>query len=62
MLAAQLVPTTLAGHPFWSVPESKKVSTRTSFITNVALTGGLLTVALGPQRSRRARRRARKKG
>ncbi|MBE6477194.1 MAG: DoxX family protein [Propionibacteriaceae bacterium] len=57
VLAAQLVPTTLAGHPFWSAPAEKKASTRSSFITNVALAGGLLGVALGPQKGKRARKK-----
>lgn len=61
VLAAQLVPTTLAGHPFWFAPAEKRASTRSSFITNVALTGGLLGVALGPKKGRKTRRRARKK-
>ncbi|WP_316667925.1 DoxX family protein [uncultured Propionibacterium sp.] len=54
LLAAQLVPTTLTGHPFWSAPE-ERTSTHGALISNVALAGGLLTVALGPKRAGRAR-------
>lgn len=43
-LAASLVPTTLAGHGFWSVkdPGARKAQ-RTQFMKNAAMLGGLLT-------------------
>jgi uncharacterized membrane protein YphA (DoxX/SURF4 family) len=45
-LAASLVPTTLADHPFWTVddPEERAVQ-RVLFLKNVSLTGGLLLAA-----------------
>lgn len=55
VLAAQLVPTTLAGHRFWSAPAEEKDSVRTAFVSNVALAGGLLTVALGKKQGRRVK-------
>lgn len=47
MLAASLVPTTLAGHPFWTIedPAARKVQ-RTQFHKNLAMIGGLLFVAI----------------
>ncbi|PIE27510.1 MAG: hypothetical protein CSA58_03955 [Micrococcales bacterium] len=46
MLAAGLVPTTLAEHAFWNEtdPETKRQQ-RSKFLTNVALMGGLLIAA-----------------
>ena len=46
-LAASMVPTTLAGHPFWQVedPVARKQQ-RTNFFTNVSLMGGLILAAM----------------
>jgi putative oxidoreductase len=46
-LAASLVPTTLAGHPYWAIedPEVRKIQ-RIQFHKNMALIGGLLFAAL----------------
>lgn len=42
-LAATLVPTTVAGHPFWKETEPEKKSTqRTHFFKNVSMLGGLM--------------------
>jgi uncharacterized membrane protein YphA (DoxX/SURF4 family) len=57
-IAAMLVPTTIAGHPFWARDgEPQRTISRNEFLKNVALAGGLLAVA-GARGSRRARRRA----
>lgn len=64
-LAASLVPTTLAGHPFWKQDGSERGKQQTHFLKNVAMFGGLLTAALDTGgrpsvfwSSRRAARRA----
>lgn len=44
-LAAGLVPTTFAGHPFWSVPEAERAGHQTHFLKNLGLLGGLLLAA-----------------
>jgi len=45
-LAASLVPTTLAGHPFWAEADaSARATQRTQFLKNAAMLGGLLLVA-----------------
>jgi putative oxidoreductase len=46
VLAANLVPTTVAGHPFWdrSRPDSK--AQQTQFLKNLGLLGGLLLAAV----------------
>jgi putative oxidoreductase len=46
-LAASLVPTTYAGHPFWTVddPEQRRLQ-RILFLKNVGLLGGLIFAAL----------------
>jgi len=41
-LAANLVPTTLVGHAFWSAPEDQKTMQKINFFKNVSLLGGLL--------------------
>src|SRR5919107_2931015 len=47
LLAASLVPTTLAGHRFWETTDpDQKVSDRVEFFKNVSLVGGLLITAL----------------
>jgi putative oxidoreductase len=60
-LAASLVPTTLAGHAFWSHedPGARKTN-RIQFLKNLGLLGGLVAVASSTGRAgggRRARRR-----
>jgi uncharacterized membrane protein YphA (DoxX/SURF4 family) len=43
MLAASLIPTTLAGHPFWELDDPKERSAqRIQFLKNLGLLGGLL--------------------
>jgi uncharacterized membrane protein YphA (DoxX/SURF4 family) len=46
LLAVTLVPTTLAGHPFWEESDpAAKSAQRTQFFKNVSLLGGLLIAA-----------------
>lgn len=45
-LAAQLVPVTLAGHPFWEKNGDEKTGEQIQFFKNLGLIGGLLVVAL----------------
>jgi uncharacterized membrane protein YphA (DoxX/SURF4 family) len=46
-LIASMIPTTAAGHPFWTIedPEARKQQ-RTQFLKNSAMVGGLLMVVL----------------
>jgi putative oxidoreductase len=44
-LAATLVPTTLAGHPFWAVPKEDRPAQQIQFMKNLGLLGGLLLAA-----------------
>ncbi|MEV8514916.1 DoxX family protein [Dactylosporangium sp. NPDC051484] len=47
LLAGSLVPTTLAGHPFWSIEEpQQRAAQRIQFLKNLGLAGGLLLAAL----------------
>ncbi len=41
-LAANLIPTTLVGHPFWSAPPEQKAMQQINFFKNLSLLGGLL--------------------
>ena len=44
-LAGSLIPTTIAGHPFWEASDDKeRAAQRTQFLKNVAMLGGLLLV------------------
>jgi putative oxidoreductase len=49
VLAANLVPTTFAGHPFWTLPEPERTQHETHFLKNLALLGGLLLAAADTQ-------------
>ncbi len=44
VLAASLVPTTLAGHPFWKLDGKEAAQQRIQFMKNLGLLGGLLGV------------------
>ena len=47
VLAASLVPTTLAGHPYWTIEDpAERNQQRIHFHKNVALIGGLLLAVL----------------
>jgi uncharacterized membrane protein YphA (DoxX/SURF4 family) len=45
VLAAGLIPTTVAGHPFWSVPKEERAGQQVHFLKNLGLLGGLLLAA-----------------
>lgn len=46
-LAASLIPTTVAGHPFWAQPDPQSQQLhRIQFLKNVGLLGGLLLAAV----------------
>jgi hypothetical protein len=45
LLAAGLVPTTFAGHPFWGVEKEERAQQQTQFLKNLGLLGGLLLAA-----------------
>lgn len=48
VLAALMVPTTLAGHPYWHETDPKaRAQQRTHFLKNLCMLCGLLEVALG---------------
>ncbi|HEU0131385.1 MAG TPA: DoxX family membrane protein [Mycobacteriales bacterium] len=56
-LAASMVPTTVAGHPFWEEADPvARAGHRVHFAKNVSLAGGCLVLAGSPRRRRRARR------
>ena len=42
---AGLIPTTVAGHPFWSHPKEQRSTHQTQFLKNLGLLGGLLLAA-----------------
>jgi uncharacterized membrane protein YphA (DoxX/SURF4 family) len=45
-LAVSMVPTTVAGHPFWEIDEPvKRSQQRVQFLKNLGILGGLLVVA-----------------
>ena len=51
VLAGALVPTTLAGHPFWNEQDpQKRKGQLTHFLKNLSMTGGLLFIAAGEDR------------
>lgn len=45
LLAANLIPTTFAGHPFWTVPKPERAAQEIHFLKNLGLLGGLLLAA-----------------
>ena len=46
-IAATLVPTTLAGHPFWKEEDpAKRKAQRIQFLKNMAMMGGVLLAAV----------------
>jgi uncharacterized membrane protein YphA (DoxX/SURF4 family) len=45
VLAVNLIPTTLAGHPFWQRSDPQRSQHEIHFLKNVALLGGLLITA-----------------
>lgn len=47
VLGLQLIPTTAAGHRFWEKEGSAYYQSRTAFVSNIGLFGGLAAVALG---------------
>jgi putative oxidoreductase len=49
VLAAGLVPTTLAGHAFWAMPKPERALHQTHFLKNLGLLGGLLLAAADTQ-------------
>lgn len=51
VLAGLLVPTTLAGHPFWNESDPKaRAQQRTHFLKNLCMLAGLVEVAAGGRR------------
>lgn len=49
ILAASLVPTTLAGHPFWELPPGpQRHEAIIPFLSNAAVLGGLLALVIRP--------------
>ena len=49
VLAAGLVPTTFAGHPFWTYSQPERTQHETHFLKNLGLLGGLLLAAADTQ-------------
>jgi putative oxidoreductase len=49
VLAVSLVPTTFAGHPFWSMPKPERNAQQVHFLKNLGLLGGLLLAAADTQ-------------
>ena len=46
-LIASLIPTTVAGHPFWTIEDpAARAQQRIHFLKNSAMLGGLLLVVL----------------
>ncbi|GAA4891682.1 hypothetical protein GCM10025789_05780 [Tessaracoccus lubricantis] len=59
-LIASLVPTTLAGHPFWEMEAGQARSmNKIQFFKNLSIIGGLVSVLLSPGKAKKvtARRR-----
>jgi hypothetical protein len=49
VLAAGLIPTTFAAHPFWELPKPERIAHQTHFLKNLGLLGGLLLAAADTQ-------------
>jgi uncharacterized membrane protein YphA (DoxX/SURF4 family) len=49
VLAAGLIPTTFAAHPFWELPKPERTAHQTHFLKNLGLLGGLLLAAADTQ-------------
>jgi uncharacterized membrane protein YphA (DoxX/SURF4 family) len=50
VLAGSMVPTTLAGHPFWTIDDpAERVSHKVHFLKNLSMLGGLLLAAADTQ-------------
>jgi putative oxidoreductase len=49
VLAANLVPTTIAGHPFWAMSQPERSQHEGHFLKNLGLLGGLLLAAADTQ-------------
>ena len=49
-LALSLVPTTLAGHPFWKMTGNDRASQQVHFTKNLGILGGLLLLLIEPRR------------
>lgn len=68
-LAASLVPTTLAGHPFWEIEDAgQRAQQKIHFLKNIGLLGGLILAAVDTEgapslgwRAKRAAGRVREK-
>ena len=57
LLAANMVPRTVAGHAFWNEPDpSVRSEQRQQFVKNISTAGGLLMSALPPRRPRWVKR------
>jgi len=51
VLAGLLVPTTLAGHPYWNeTDDGARGQQRTQFLKNICMLGGLVEIALSERR------------
>jgi uncharacterized membrane protein YphA (DoxX/SURF4 family) len=51
-LACSLIPTTIAGHPFWAADEEARAGEVIHFAKNAAVLGGLLAVLGRPSQVR----------
>lgn len=50
VLAGTLVPTTLAGHPFWTIEDpGRRAQQRIHFAKNLSIFGGLVLLATAPR-------------
>ncbi|AXE39075.1 DoxX family protein [Acidipropionibacterium virtanenii] len=47
VLAAQMIPVTIVGHPFWEAEPEARQGQQIHFFKNLSLAGGLLCIALG---------------
>jgi putative oxidoreductase len=63
LLIGSLVPTTLAGHRFWSQDSAQATKQQqTQFVKNLGLLGGLVGVLAYPERSRQTWRSSSERG